>query len=126
MHALIDVTTLTDLGRRKDFGGVEPPSLSHKTAPQKWVPVVNVANPPFDPDTERLVRAAAVITLTELTQSRKVEDLSQAEIDAIAEQKAHDADNNKDNWIATFKAGNGTGAQVQTALAWVLREITGP
>lgn len=70
MHALINITALTDTGKRHDFGGDTPPDYSQKD--RKWVPVVVAADPAFDPDTERLQKAADVITLTELTQSKEV------------------------------------------------------
>lgn len=82
-YALIETDTLTDTGKRYDITGT-PPDLSHKSPPLKMVPVVVSPNPPFDPATEKLVRAADVVTLTELTESRQVVALSAEELDELA------------------------------------------
>jgi len=76
MHALIETDTLTDRGQRNDFGGNTPSDLSHKNPPLKWVPVVKATDPAFDSLTQKLQKAADVITLTELTQGKEVVALS--------------------------------------------------
>ena len=90
---------------------------------------VKAADPAFDPATQKLVTDAPAYNTADgiVTRGRSVAAKTQEEIDAYAEKATHNTTGtNKDNWIAVFKAGTGTNAQVQTALAWCLREITGP
>ena len=71
MHALIETDTLTDRGKRRDFGADPIPDLSHKTTPLKWVSVIGRgARPAHDPATHHApVPAADVVTTDDLTES---------------------------------------------------------
>ena len=108
MHALIQTDTLTDNGQRHEFGADALPDLSHKNPPLKWVPVVIAADPAFDPATEKLQRAADVITLTELTESREI-------VAKTAEEQAAYVDNQDRN-----AKRSAVGGSVATLRQWAL------
>jgi hypothetical protein len=102
IHALIEQNALLDLGTRKEFSAA-PPNLDHKDPPLKWVPVVAAPDPAYDPATEKLVKAADVITLTELTEGHQVQALTAQEQAAYADTQDRNA--NRDN--------------IPTVLAWL-------
>jgi hypothetical protein len=89
------------------------------------VPQVKADAPTYDPATqklqaERTVSAGAVthgFTKISLTP----EELAQRQ--KAAQQEAERP--NIANWITTLKAGSATNAQVQRAVAWLLRDSTG-
>ena len=108
-HALIDVATITDLGKRHDFDGGPIPDLTHKTPEVRWVPVVVSAPPTFDAATE----------------SREIRALPQEEIDRLAEQADHASKVPSAALIASFNAGTAHDVQTQKAVAWLLRKQLG-
>lgn len=100
-----------------------------RTQPTKavWVPMVRNPQPVYDSATEKLVKVETFDGTTFTISWNKVA-LSQAELDAITARQAEAAlfqtrKTNLQNIIATLEAGNATNAQVQTAIARLIKQV---
>lgn len=83
-------------------------------------PVVMTVKPAFNASTQKVVQTGWTVLSSEVNPIWSVVSLSPSELQAL-QQEANFSQ--LDNWIATFEAGTATGAQVQTAMARVLKEL---
>ena len=123
-RALVDQTTGDVISYRTN-APVRNPN------PEQWVTVTRDPAPAYDPATQRIERIVTVapdkksVAITWNTIA-----LTQAELDAIAAAAVVSADNlarrnQLRNVILTLEAGTATSAQVQTAVAKLIRAVFG-
>lgn len=86
-------------------------------------PVVWDTAPVFDPATEQLNEGDPIIEATQVRRRYVIQTLDQATIDALADAAAQDAlFDQMRTFYSIFNAGTATDAQVQKAIAWIIKQ----
>jgi len=86
-------------------------------------PVVWDADPVFDPMTEYLEEGAPIIELAQVRRTRTVTALPQEMIDELADTADQDAlFDQMRSYYSIFNSGTATVAQVQKAIAWLIKQ----
>ena len=123
-RALVDQTTGDVISYRQTKEAAQP-------NPVRWVTVTRDPAPAYDPATQRIERVVTVAPdKKSVAITWNIIALTQAELDAIAAAAAVSADNlarrnQLRNVILTLEAGTATSAQVQTAVAKLIRAVFG-
>ena len=90
---------------------------------------VTAPDPAYDPAIEKLsglAHAGVDVADETSTYARTVVTLTQAELDAKAEEAAETAERDQlRTWYQTFKDGNATNLQAQKAIAWLIKQNAG-